>query len=149
MAIVGVNTKTRIKIQIINRNGKPEFNISSGDRDDRWDEKDQVLRRLTGDGTVPYEGAVAPFLKEENLICVTPEDYGYWEAGDRTLSGIGGFHGILPNMNLLHRLIVRFLKDQEDKRNVTWGRKAPGVENWNPPLNLKLEDEKVSPRRLR
>jgi hypothetical protein len=76
------------------------------------------------------------FLKEENLICVTPEDYGYWEVQDKALSKVGGFHGILPNMNMIHRLIVRFLKGTEDNRGSTWGLKAPGVEDWNPPLNL-------------
>jgi hypothetical protein len=39
-------------------------------------------------------------------------------------------------MNMLHRLIVRFLKDQEDSRKNTWGRRAPGVENWTPPIDL-------------
>jgi hypothetical protein len=94
------------------------------------------LRNLTGDGTVPYEGAIPPFLKEENLIYVTPEDYGYWEVQDRAVSALSGFHGILPNMNMIHRLIVRFLKDKKDERKSTWGQKAPGVSNWNPPLAL-------------
>jgi pimeloyl-ACP methyl ester carboxylesterase len=136
MAVVGVNSKTRVKLNIINKDGKADFGILSGDRDDLWDNKNQTLRRLTGDGTVPYEGAVPPFLKEENLICVTPEDYGYWEVQDKALSAVAGFHGILPNMNMIHRLIVRFLKDLKDDRNNTWGKKAPGASAWNPPLIL-------------
>ncbi len=136
MAVVGVDSKTRLKLNIILNHGHVDFNIDRGDRDNQWKSSDQTLRRLTGDGTVPYEGAIAPFLKEENLICVTPDDYGYWEIQDRALSAIAGFHGILPNMNMLHRLIVRFLKNLDDNRGSTWGRSAPGVVNWNPPLTL-------------
>jgi pimeloyl-ACP methyl ester carboxylesterase len=141
MAIVGVNSDTRVKLNIIKKNGKVDFNILSSDRLNEWKEDDEVVRRLTGDGTVPFEGAIPPFLKEENLICVTPQDYGYWELGDKVLSGLSGFHGILPKMNMLHRLIVRFLKDNDDKRENTWGQKAPGVEHWDPPLTLKLVDK--------
>ena len=69
-------------------------------------------------------------------MCVTPDDYGYWEVKDKALSLIGGFHGILPNMNMIHRLIVRFLKDLEDTRGNTWGSRAPGADKWDPPLKL-------------
>jgi hypothetical protein len=137
LAVVGVNSNTRVKLNIIKRNGKVDFDIKSGDRMNKWEEDDQTLQRLTGDGTVPYEGAVPPFLKEENLVCVTPQDYGYWEVQDMTISKLAGFHGILPNMNMLHRLIVRFLKEREDKRGNTWGQKAPGVITWNPPLKFQ------------
>jgi pimeloyl-ACP methyl ester carboxylesterase len=138
MAIVGVNSLTRVKLNIIKKNGIVDFRFFEWDRLNEWEKDDQVIRRLTGDGTVPFEGAIPPFLKEENLICVTPEDYGYWEVGDKAISGLAGFHGILPNMNMLHRLIVRFLKDIEDKRGNTWGQKAPGIGRWSPPLKLKL-----------
>jgi pimeloyl-ACP methyl ester carboxylesterase len=137
MAVIGVNSETRVKLTIIKKDSKVDFKIASGDRDNQWKSPNQALRRLTGDGTVPYEGAIPPFLKEENLICVTPEDYGYWEVQDKALSSVAGFHGILPNMNMLHRLIVRFLKDMDDERGNTWGQKAPGVDKWNPPLKLK------------
>ncbi len=136
MAIVGVNSKTRLKLNVIKRDDKVDFDILEGDRLNEWGNSDQTLRRLTGDGTVPYEGAIPSFLKEENLICVTPEDYGYWELGDKVISGLAGFHGILPNMNMLHRLIVRFLKGKEDSRIITWGLKGPGVDSWDPPLTL-------------
>jgi len=139
MAVVGVDSKTRVKLNIIIRNAKIDLNIKSEDRDNQWKNADQTMRRLTGDGTVPYEGAVPPFLKEENLICVTPDDYGYWEVKDKALSALAGFHGILPNMNMLHRLIVRFLKDEDDKRGNTWGQKAPGVEMWDPPIKIKVK----------
>ena len=47
-----------------------------------------------------------------------------------------GLHGILPNMNMLRRLIVRHFTGREDSRCNTWGRRAPGVgkKDWAPPL---------------
>ncbi|HVN58748.1 MAG TPA: alpha/beta hydrolase [Bacteroidales bacterium] len=136
LAVIGVNVKTRVKLNIVKTNGSADFDIRPGDRLDNWTETDKIQQRLTGDGTVPFEGAVPPFLNEENLVCITPDDYGYWELKDKALSAIGGFHGILPNMNMIHRLIVRFLKDLDDIRGNTWGSRAPGAEKWNPPLKL-------------
>jgi len=86
---------------------------------------------------VPFEGAIPKFLKEENLVCVTPDDYGYWEIKDKALAKVAGFHGVISNMNMLHRLIVRFFTGRADRRRNTWGRRAPGVKNWQPPLQLK------------
>ena len=82
------------------------------------------------------------FYQKKNLVLVTPEDYGYWEIQDKSLTLAAGFHGILPNMNMLHRLIVRFFADRPDKRKNTWGRPAPGVvkKDWDPPLALRLEE---------
>ena len=107
-----------------------------------WKEKDPQQKRLTGDRTVPYEGAVPKFLEEKNLVLVTPDDYGYWEVQDRVLTAAAGFHGILPNMNMVHRLIVRFFTDGADRRNNTWGRPAPGIDEntWDPPVKLKMKD---------
>ena len=68
------------------------------------------------------------------MICVTPGDFGYWELRDRALSSLTGFHGLIPKMNMLHRLILRFLLDRDDSYGNTWGRALPGVEQWNPPL---------------
>ncbi len=58
------------------------------------------------------------------------------KAGRDDRKWMAGFHGILPNMNMLHRLIVRFLKNEADNRKSTWGEKAPGVKEWNPPVKL-------------
>ena len=79
------------------------------------------------------------FLDYHRLVCVTPDDYGYWELKDKATTKLAGFHGILPNMNMLHRLLVRFFKGAEDPRGNTWGRRAPGVsdDEWDPPLDLK------------
>lgn len=148
LAVVGVDATTRVHIKVIKKNREPEFSILPEDRVNRWHEKDQSMRRMTGDGTVPFEGAVPSFLKEENLVCVTPEDFGYWEMADKILTVAGGFHAMLPNMNMIHRLIIRFLKEQPDKRKNTWGRKAPGVDMWDPPLDLSLEEDRVPSRSL-
>jgi pimeloyl-ACP methyl ester carboxylesterase len=138
LAVVGVGTETRVRLRIVKRGSQPDFDLRGEDRANEWDDDDPQKKRQTGDGTVPYEGAVPKFLQEKNLVLVTPDDYGYWEVQDRTLTLAAGFHGILPNMNMLHRLIVRFFADRPDKRNNTWGRPAPGVDKkkWDPPLQL-------------
>ncbi|MBA3684366.1 MAG: alpha/beta hydrolase [Planctomycetes bacterium] len=138
LAVVGVDAETRVRLKLARNAGKPEFVLSNDDRANRWDAPNAESRRQTGDGTVPYEGAVPDFLGEDNLVCVTPSDFGYWELQDRLLTKAAGFHGMLPTMDMLHRLIVRFLKDRPDKRKNTWGRPAPGVavKDWKPPLAL-------------
>ncbi|MBC7785295.1 MAG: hypothetical protein H7144_15790 [Burkholderiales bacterium] len=111
--------------------GKPEFKLQSSDRANLWKPTPPTAgeddRYLTGDGTVPFEGAVPAFLARENLVCVTPDDYGYWEIQDRIVTQFGGFHGIMPNMDMLHRLIVRHFTGASDRHGNTWGRRAPGV----------------------
>ena len=135
---MGVDSVTRVHLKIIKKGKSPQFVLSSSDRKNNWDSKDpKDNRRQTGDGTVPFEGAVPKFLNLENLVCVTPDDYGYWEIKDKVLTKVGGFHGIMCNMNMLHRLVVRFFKNAPDRRQNTWGRRAPGVINWKPPLPLR------------
>lgn len=138
LAVVGVDVRTRVKLKVIKLRNKAYFAFNSKDRKNKWESgTNPQQRRLTGDGTVPFEGAIPLFLKEENLVCVSPDDYGYWELEDRALTKIAGFHGILPNMNMLHRLIVRFFTNRRDRYKNTWGRPAPGVSKWDPPLKLK------------
>ncbi|MBN1292990.1 MAG: alpha/beta hydrolase [Candidatus Latescibacteria bacterium] len=137
LAVVGVDAKTRTHLQIVALDGKPEFKLNSDDRKNEWENKVVSQRIFTGDGTVPYEGAIPTFLEEKNLVCVTPDDFGYWEIKDKALTKVAGFHGIIPNMNMLHRLIVRFFKNAPDPRGNTWGRPAPGGKDWDPPLELK------------
>lgn len=140
LCVVGVDATTRVRLEITKRSGGPEFVLASKDRQNLWPSRhtDPKTARFTGDGTVPYEGAVPKFLEERNLVCVTPDDFGYWEIGDRVLTGVAGFHGILPNMDLVHRLIVRHFTGRPDKHRNTWGRTAPGVGegDWAPPLPL-------------
>ena len=85
---------------------------------------------------MPFEGAVPKFLPYKSLVCLTPDDYGYWEIADKLATKAGGFHGILPNMNVIHRLIVRHFTGRRDYHGNTWGRPAPSVAptDWDPPL---------------
>jgi hypothetical protein len=150
LCIVGVDCVTRVKMAINNDRGKPLYSLRSEDRLNQWaniaasdatDTEIQAQRRQTGDGTVPFDGAIPGFLALENLVCVTPDDYGYWEIQDKLISSQAGFHGILPNMNMLHRMIVTHFRKQRGDRNQArydniWGRPAPGVSeaNWAPAI---------------
>lgn len=136
LAVIGAGAETRVGLKIESRRGAPQFMLSSEDRQDQWNDADPNKARRTGDGTVPFEGAIPKFLDESQLVCVTPDDYGYWEVEDRALTKVAGFHGLLPNMNMLHRLIVRFFTGAPDRRGNTWGHPVPGVKKWEPPLKL-------------
>lgn len=63
----------------------------------------------TGDGTVPFLGACPDFLERERLVCVTPGDLELHEMGDRAMIAAMGLHGFLCNVNLVQRLVTRFL----------------------------------------
>ena len=59
------------------------------------------------------------------------------------LSRLSGFHGILPNMDMLHRMVVAHLSGRGSLHGNIWGRPAPGVENseWKPAIsNLRCKD---------
>ena len=138
LAIVGVDSKTRVGLRVVRGEGDaPRFDLRSAERCNDWDSDVKGERRSTGDGTVPLAGAIPPFLDESRLVCVTPGDFGYWEIRDRTLAAVAGFHGLLPKMNMLHRLILRFLLDRGDPYGSTWGRRVPGATGWDPPLALR------------
>ena len=140
LCVVGVDARTRVRLKVKRTRRGPQFEFDGEDRENLWqDGIDDFAKRATGDGTVPFEGALPHFLALENLVCVTPDDYGYWEIQDRALTKVAGFHGILPNMNMLHRLIVRHFTGRRDTRGNTWGRPAPGVTKWRPPLPLTLK----------
>jgi hypothetical protein len=127
-----------VRMEVNLDRGKPFFKLTKDDRLDNWDEDDKKLRLLTGDGTVHFKSAVPEFLPYESLVCVTPDDYGYWELADRVTTRAGGFHGILPNMNMVHRMLVRHFTGWGDSKKNTWGRPAPGIsaDEWQPPLKL-------------
>ena len=144
LCVVGVNSETRVRMRISSTDRGPLFDLGSKYRLNQWrkSRKDQTDWRLTGDGTVPFESAVPNFLALENLVCVTPEDYGYWEVQDRLVAGVAGFHAIICNMDMLHRLIVRHFTGKPDVGGNTWGYPAPGVtpKTWAPavqPLRAK------------
>jgi len=136
LCVVGVDAVTRVRLKIGRVGEAPSFEFDSEDRQNLWDKKTAKQRRQTGDGTVPYDAALPHFLPPEKIVCVTPGDYGYWELADKATTKLAGFHGILPNMDMLHRLIVRYFKALPDPRGNTWGTPPIGVtaEAWKPPL---------------
>jgi pimeloyl-ACP methyl ester carboxylesterase len=154
LAVVGVGQETRVHLHIReSEDGTPFFDLSSAGRkngypDGTRDEAGNVTARPvdTGDGTVPYEAAVPPFLGVENLVCVTDGDFGYWEVLDRALEhGVGGkhvsLHSVLPAMNVVEKLVVCHLKGEAGRPGEghagVWGRRAPdlpGDADWKPPV---------------
>ena len=139
LAIAGTDAKTRVGLRVRrDDDGAPRFDLRSAERRNQWDAGDDALRLNSGDGTVPLAGAAAPFLDESRLVCVTPRDFGYWELKDRGLTRLKGLHGLLPTMNMVHRLILRFLLGKDDPYGNTWGQRFPGVAvgEWQPPLPL-------------
>ncbi|MCC7384638.1 MAG: alpha/beta hydrolase [Deltaproteobacteria bacterium] len=139
LAIIGVDSTTRVRLRI---DPGPSFDLTSEDRANAWGSKKAAEAELTGDGTVPFAGAVPTFLPRESLVCVRPADFGYWEVADRAAVAVAGFHPILPKLNLAHRLIASFLLDNRSTkalppaRNGTWARGAPRVprDAWSPPI---------------
>jgi pimeloyl-ACP methyl ester carboxylesterase len=144
LSIVGVDSETRVRLAIKKSGRAPEFDFQDEHLQNRWSDPDPALHMQTGDGTVPLAGALPSFLPRERIVAVKPSDFDRMEIADRILASTAGFHGILPKMNMLHRLIVRFFKNGTDARKNTWGRPVPGVSvsDWNPPLRggLSLED---------
>jgi len=139
LCVAGANSTTRVALNVATKQGPLQFDFRSSDRRNEWEDGAAVQSERTGDGTVPFAGARPAFIPPERIVCVTPDDYGYWEVQDRVVSAAAGFHGILPNMDMVHRLLVRFFTGRPDARDNTWGRRAPGVPRgkWNPPLALR------------
>lgn len=141
LSVVGVHSTTRVGLDITrDDNGGPVFDLSSALRKDEWQLNGDS--RLTGDGTVALNSAIPPFLHPENVVCVQPDDFGYWEIKDKLLTAVAGFHSILPNMDLIQRLVVRHLTGRGDVYHNTWGLPVPGIPKaeWQPavlPLDTK------------
>ena len=136
LCVVGVNAKTRVGMSISkDLQGRIWFDVE--DEVDEFEKgKTTKARARTGDGTVPYSGAQCAFVPRNQIICVTPSDYGFFEIKDRVLDGIG-LHANLPNMNLVQRLVIsHFL---ERPQGDLGGRPAPDVplKDWDPPLPKK------------
>ncbi len=134
LCLVGVDAKTRVALTRKVVNGKPRFDLRDDDRTNEWAKEGRSVR--TGDGTVPYQGACPTFLSRKHLVCLRPDDLGYWELGDRALSMAAGFHGALPTLNLAQRLIVAHLKGAT-ANDSHWARPGPDVDDvaeWDPPI---------------
>lgn len=141
LCLIGVDAVTRVRLQIRRVSGKPVFDLTSQDRRNDWVDPAPEIKVLTGDGTVPLLGAEPGFLPRTKLLCLRPDDFGYWEIGDRALLKVAGFHAMLPNLNLAQRLIVSHFRGRPTKG--IWARPAPGVasEDWNPPIEgLELKE---------
>ena len=130
LAVVGVGAKTRLRIDVGEKNGSPWFSIDDHAFVDEW--SDDHDNGNTGDSTVPLSGAIAPFLPRESHVAVTPDDFGTFELADRVLLNLAGFHAQVPNLNLAQRLVVKHLLPSFT--GPVWGRPLPGVAQWNPPI---------------
>jgi len=135
LCIVGTDEATRTGMHIArDADGKPRFNLTDSDVRNEWESDNKTQRILTGDNTVPYLGARARFIPTEQVVCVTPDDFSFWEFKDRALENTG-FHSTLPNMNLAQRLVVSHFKGH--KYGDVWGRPAPDLpagQKWDPPI---------------
>jgi pimeloyl-ACP methyl ester carboxylesterase len=130
LSIVGVNAKVRVRMGITaDASGAPRFDLSDNDVKNVWPNSED-----TGDNTVPYLGARSNFIPTDQVVCVTPDDFGFWEFKDRILER-AGLHISLPNMNLVQKLVVSHLKGQIYGN--AWGHPAPDLpagDKWNPPI---------------
>ena len=85
--------------------GEPAMLFTPDDVMNEWQPEGKGKKwRKTGDSTVPFEGAVPPFLSEKNLV---------------------------------HRLLIRFLTNSQDKYKNTWGRHVPNIAtaDWKPAIS--------------
>ena len=130
LAIIGVGEKTRTRITIDASDGDARFVIGEEQFVNDLGRRPNTLQ--TGDGTVPLGGAAPPFLSATRPVCVTGDDLDFLELRDRLLVGLGGFHGLLPRVNLVQRLVTRHL--DPGSRGRVWGRRMPGARSWNPPI---------------
>ncbi len=131
LAIIGVGEKTRVQLTVDRDRRGPWFIIDESQFVNELDGENQRSQR-TGDGTVPLPGALPPFIATSKVVCVTEDDLGALELRDRLMVNLGGFHGLLPRINLVQRLVTKHL--QPAYRGRVWGRRLPGSRSWNPPL---------------
>lgn len=146
LAVLGANARTRVDLEIErDKHNDPRFNLESSARRNSWDAPKDKKKEAqgtydTGDGTVPLRGALPTFLDKSKLVCVVPSDFGYWEWRDRAVGATSSFHGAIPTMNMVHRLVLRFLLDAPDRHGNTWGKRVPGVKDWRPPVSPLKEE---------
>ncbi len=135
LALVGLDAATRIGMRITkDAAGQPRFDLSDADVRNEWESLDPARRIFTGDNTVPYLGARCRFIPVEQLVCLTPNDFSFWEFKDRVLES-SGFHASLPLLNLAQRLVVSHFRGQI--YGDVWGRPAPALAPgtpWDPPI---------------
>ena len=132
LCIAGLNTDTRVEMSIDEKDPTAKWFVLE-DAEDQFNSKTVSKRVRTGDGTVPYLGAQCGFIAKEQIICVTPDDYGFFEIKDKVLNNVG-LHANLPNMNLVQRLVTTHLA--QSQQGDLGGCPGPDVKDadWNPPI---------------
>ena len=148
LIIAGIGEKTLISVHVVDGEeaGKSRFLFHDEDNKHIGD----------GDGTVPSKSSIPPFVDQIKppVVCVSREDLSF--LGDTPeqmfamlagfhesipgMRSIPGMHAFMPKMNLVLRLLVRFLSNQDDTHNNTWGRRHPDVKGWNLPFRLEQRD---------
>lgn len=135
LCIVGCDARTRVTMRITReRDGSPQFDLGDANVRNDWRDGNAKRRVQTGDHTVPYLGARTKFIPVEQVVVVTPDDFGLLELKDRLLE-MSGFHLTLPNLNLAQRLVVSHLRGE--RYGDVWGRAAPDLDaetKWDPPI---------------
>jgi pimeloyl-ACP methyl ester carboxylesterase len=133
MAIAGLGELTQIKVETKRDVGGRWFSFPPPVEE--W--KNDHASMNTGDGTVPFAGAIPRFLKSENLVCVSRAEFGIFELGDRALALGAGLHAALPTVNLVQRLTIKFLR-REYSGDIE-ARPAPGVTRPEWPMDISVK----------
>jgi hypothetical protein len=133
LCIAGIDSKTRVGMSFSQDGGRTFFNLTDDVNNYKEADLKDPTSVQTGDGTVPYLGSQSGFIPPEQIICVTPGDYEFFELKDRILDNIG-LHANLPNMNLVQRLVTSHLLGR--KQGDLGGRPGPGIsrDDWDPPI---------------
>jgi len=133
LCIAGIGSPTRVQTLITTKQRKPYFDIVEGrDIQNDWNSHNPTGTK-TGDNTVPYEGAKPKFLPTEELVCITSEDFSFWELKDRAIEKAAGLHGAMPLMNLVQKLVQSHF--QASPVEGVHGRPAPDIQGaWQPPI---------------
>ena len=137
LAIVGLDDPTIVKIRVrMDSDGEPEFAVTEASEENEWNPNNGDDLR-TGDGTVPLAGAIPEFIPRNRLVCVTPEHFHLGERFSPPALRFAGFHAQIPTMDVVHRMIVRFLTGDENPHGRLRGMPFPGVEvnEWDPPVS--------------
>ena len=129
LSIVGVDAETRIGMVVRpDPSGNPLFVLEEPSNE--WS---QGRKTRTGDNTVPYLGSRCAFVPVEEIICLTPDDFGFFEFGDKLIGELG-FHSAIPNMNLAQRLVTSHLLGRPQGK--LGGHPSPEIDPkaWDPPI---------------
>lgn len=132
LSLIGVGEPTRQSFSIATAGSSHYFRFSNEDLTDRW-KSTGAARAQTGDGTVPFLGARTSFIPEEEVVCLSPEEFDFFECKDRATSVIG-LHGQLPNMNLAQRWIVSHCKGEKYGDLSGWPSPL-ATKPWHPPVS--------------